>query len=124
MLRLGLAVKYTGGSETTLMQLMHKDILPYHQVAPYAPLAINKRDLDRAPVRSILAHLTATGVLVLEGGSLPRQEALFQSFQSLHKERYYEDIITLSALPKRCRKVTDPGWRLARCKPRATALFT
>jgi len=60
------------------MKLMNKDLLPYHQVAPYAPLAINKRDLDSDPVRSILAHLKATGVLILEGVSLPRQEYLFQ----------------------------------------------
>ena len=75
---LGQAVKYTGVSDTTLMKLMHKDILPCHQVAPYAPLEINKRDLDSEPVRSILKHLKATGVLVLEGVSLPRQESLFE----------------------------------------------
>jgi hypothetical protein len=60
------------------MKLMNKDILPCHQVVPYAPLEINKRDLDSEPVRSILAHLKATGVLVLEGVSLPHQESLFQ----------------------------------------------
>jgi hypothetical protein len=75
---LGQAVKYTGVSDTTLMKLMNKDILPCHQVAPYAPLEINKRDLDSDPVRSILEHLKTTGVLVLEGVSLPRQESLFQ----------------------------------------------
>src|SRR5215510_15602155 len=78
ILSLGQAVKYTGGSDTTLMKLMNKAILPYHQVAPYAPLAINKSDLDSDPVRSILEYLKATGVLVLEGVSLPRQESLFQ----------------------------------------------
>jgi hypothetical protein len=60
------------------MKLMNKAILPYHQVAPYAPLAINKCDLDSDPVRSILEHLKVTGVLVLAGVSLPRQELLFQ----------------------------------------------
>jgi hypothetical protein len=78
ILSLGQAVKYTGVSDTTLMQRMNKAILPYHQVAPYAPLEINKNDLDSDPVRSILEHLKATGVLVLEGVSLPRQESLFQ----------------------------------------------
>jgi hypothetical protein len=78
MLSLGQAVKYTGVSDTTLMKLINKSILPYHQVAPYAPLAINKRDLESDPVRSILEHLKTTGVLVLEGVSLPRQESLFQ----------------------------------------------
>src|SRR5215467_2445618 len=78
ILSLGQAVKYTKVSDTTLMKLMNKDILPYHQVVLYAPLEINKRDLDSDPVRSILEHLKATGVLVLEGVSLPRQESLFQ----------------------------------------------
>jgi hypothetical protein len=60
------------------MKLINKDILPCHHVVPYAPLEINKSDLDSDPVRSILDHLKATGVLVLEGVSLPRQESLFQ----------------------------------------------
>jgi hypothetical protein len=43
-----------------------------------AMIKANKRDLDRDPVRSILDHLKETGVLVLEGISLARQESLFQ----------------------------------------------
>ena len=78
MLSLGQGVTYTGVSDTTLMTLINKAILPCHQVAPYAPLEINKSDLDRDPVRSILDHLKATGILVLEGVLLPRQESLFQ----------------------------------------------
>jgi hypothetical protein len=78
ILSLGQAVTHTGVSDTTLMKLIKKDILPCHQVAPYAPLEINKRDLDSDPVRSILNHLKATGVLVLEGVSLACQESLFQ----------------------------------------------
>ena len=78
LLSLGQAVTYTGASDTTLMKLIKKDILPCRQVAPYAPLEINKTDLDTDPVRSILDHLKETGVLVLEGVSLARQESLFQ----------------------------------------------
>ena len=78
ILSLGQAVKYTGVSDTTRMKLMNKNILPSNQVAPYAPLEINKSDLDSDPVRSMLAHLKTTGVLVLEGVALPRQESLFQ----------------------------------------------
>jgi hypothetical protein len=77
ILSLGQAVKYTGVSDTTLMKLMNKDLLPYHQVAPYAPLEIPKKDLESDPVRSMLEHLKTTGILVLEGVSLPRQESLF-----------------------------------------------
>jgi hypothetical protein len=78
ILRLGQAVKYTGGSATTLRKLINKSILPYHQVAPYAPLEINQSDLASEPVRSILEHRKTTGVLVLAGVSWPRQESLFQ----------------------------------------------
>jgi hypothetical protein len=78
ILRLGQAVKYTGVSDTTLRKLINKDILPCHQVAPYAPLEINQSDLESDPVRSILEHRKATRVLVLEGVALPRQESLFQ----------------------------------------------
>jgi hypothetical protein len=60
------------------MKLMNKQLLPCHQVAPYAPLDINKTDLDRDPVRSILNHLKETGVLILDGVSLPHQKSLFQ----------------------------------------------
>ena len=73
ILSLGQAVKYT-----RVMKLMNKNILPYKQVAPYAPLEINKRDLDSDPVRSILEYLKTTGVLVLAGVLFPRQELLFQ----------------------------------------------
>ena len=45
ILSLGQAVKYTGVSDTTLMKLMNKDILPCHQVAPYAPLELNDHQL-------------------------------------------------------------------------------
>ena len=121
ILRLGQAVKYTGGSDTTLMKLITKDILPCHQVAPYAPLEINQSDLDSDPVRSILEHLKATRVLALEGVSLPRQGSLFQSFHSLNKEGYYEDIITLRLPPNLCKNVTDPGWTFYRSAPRLTA---
>ena len=78
ILSLGQAVRYTGVSDTTLIKLINKQLLPCHQVAPYAPLEINQSDLDSDPVRSILEHLKATGVSVLEGVSLPRQESLFQ----------------------------------------------
>lgn len=78
ILSLGQAVTYTGVSDTTLMKLIRKDILPCHQVAPYAPLEINKTDLETDPVRSILNHLKETGVLVLDGISLAHQESFFQ----------------------------------------------
>jgi DNA invertase Pin-like site-specific DNA recombinase len=78
ILSLGQAVKYTGVSDTTLMKLINKQILPCHQIAPYAPLEIRKTDLETEPVRSILDHLKETGVLTLEGVSLDHQQSLFE----------------------------------------------
>jgi hypothetical protein len=60
------------------MKRINTDIVPWHHVVPYAPLASNKRDLESDPVRTILDHRKATGVLVLAGVSLPRQASLFQ----------------------------------------------
>lgn len=78
LLTLGQAVKYTGVSDTTRMKLIKKEILPCNQIVPYAPLEIQKADLDREPVRSILDHLKETGRLILEGVSLGRQRSLFE----------------------------------------------
>ena len=78
ILTLGQAVKYTGVSDTTLMKLIDKHILPCNQIAPYAPREIQKTDLDTEPVRSILAYLKETGRLTLEGVSLGRQRSLFE----------------------------------------------
>jgi len=78
ILTLGQAVKYTGVSDTTLMKLINKHILPCNQIAPYAPREIQKTDLDTEPVRSILAYLKGTGRLTLEGVSLGRQRSLFE----------------------------------------------
>jgi hypothetical protein len=78
ILTLGQAVKYTGVSDTTLMKLIKKELLPCHQSVPYAPLEIKQTDLETEPVRSILDHLMETGVLVLEGVSLGYQQSLFK----------------------------------------------
>ena len=67
ILTLGQAVKYPGVSDTTLMKLIKKELLPCHQSVPYAPLEIKQTDLETEPVRSILDHLMETGVLVLGG---------------------------------------------------------
>ena len=85
ILRLGQAVQDTGGSDTTLRQLLHKAIWPDPHVVPYAPLDITKGDLESDPVRSMLEQRKAPGVLVLEGVWLPRQASLCQSFHSLNK---------------------------------------
>lgn len=82
-LTLAQAVKHTGASDTTLMRLIKAKILTAKQIAPYAPLEINRTDLDSEPVAGILAHLRATGTLVLEGDTSAEQPSLFQDDQSL-----------------------------------------
>ena len=74
---LAQATKITGVSDTTLMKLIKAKLLPAGQVAPYAPLEIKGRDLDREPVASILEHLRMTGRLVLTGDLSAAQTSLF-----------------------------------------------
>jgi DNA invertase Pin-like site-specific DNA recombinase len=83
ILTLAQAVKHTGASDTTLMRLIKAKILRAHQVAPYAPLEINREDLDSEPVARILAHLKSTGKLVLDGDTSGQQPSLFQDNQSV-----------------------------------------
>jgi hypothetical protein len=64
-------------SDTTLMRLIKQDFLAYNQVAPYAPLEINRVDLDTEPVAGILRRLKATGKLALEGNRSANQMHLF-----------------------------------------------
>lgn len=81
LLTLGQATKYCGVSDTTLMRLIHKQVLAVEQVAPYAPLEIKRADLDRDPVASILERLKVTGKLILDGDTLAKQPCLFDSNQ-------------------------------------------
>jgi hypothetical protein len=81
ILTLGQATKYCGVSDTTLKRLIHANILNVEQVAPYAPLEINRADWDSEPVASILERLKATGKLILEGDTLGVQRCLFESHQ-------------------------------------------
>lgn len=77
ILNLAQATKITGVSDTTLMRLIKAKLLPAAQIAPYAPLEIKGRDLDREPVASILEHLRMTGRLVLTGDLSAAQTSLF-----------------------------------------------
>ncbi len=46
-------------------------------VVPYAPLEMQRADLDTEPVASILARLKSTGKLILEGDTSENQQGLF-----------------------------------------------
>lgn len=81
ILNLAQAMKHSGVSDTTLMRLINEKALPAKQIAPYAPLEIQRADLDREPVSSILKHLKATGKLILDGNPLANQQSLFDENQ-------------------------------------------
>ena len=81
ILTLAQATKHSGVSDTTLMKLIKEDILAAGQIAPYAPLEIERADLDNEPVVGILKRLKATGKLILEGNPLANQQSLFEENQ-------------------------------------------
>jgi len=71
------AARQTGTSNTTIKRLVDAGILPMRQIVPFAPWEIQRADLDLPRVRVILAHLKATGELLL-GSPLGEQQPLFQ----------------------------------------------
>lgn len=81
VITLAQAIRHSGVSDTTLMRLIKANMLSANQVAPYAPLEIQRDDLDSDPVRSILEHLKTTGKLVLDGDTPDRQQSLFEENQ-------------------------------------------
>jgi DNA invertase Pin-like site-specific DNA recombinase len=81
ILTLGQATQHSGVSDTTLMKLIHDNILAAEQIAPYAPLEIKRADLESEPVASILKRLKATGKLVLDGDPSASQQSLFEENQ-------------------------------------------
>lgn len=81
ILTLGQATAYCGVSDTTLMRLIKANVLPAVQIAPYAPLEIQRADLDSEPVSGILKQLKATGKLVLEGDPSAHQRSLLDENQ-------------------------------------------
>ena len=65
ILNLAQAQRYSSVSDTTIMRLIKAKLLKVAQAAPYAPLEIQRIDLDSEPVAGILAHLRATGRLIV-----------------------------------------------------------
>ena len=64
-------------SHRTLERLVEAGLLQREQATPRAPWQIRRADLDREPVRSIIDRLRHTGKLVLRGGCMENQTALF-----------------------------------------------
>jgi len=63
------AQRHSGVSDTTITRLIKAKLLKAEQAAPYAPLEIKRIDLDSESGAAILAHLKATGRLILDGDS-------------------------------------------------------
>lgn len=71
------AKKYCGVSDSTLLKLIEKNILPAKQIVTFAPFEIKQSDLDSEPVSTIIKSLKKTGKLLLGGGKLANQKELF-----------------------------------------------
>ncbi len=81
ILNLAQATQHSGVSDTTLLKLIKENVLAAEQISPYAPLEIQRTDLDSEPVVGMLKRLKATGKLILEGDALADQPELFTENQ-------------------------------------------
>jgi len=76
VLSLQAAARYTNTSDTTIKKLVDGGVLPMRQVVPFAPWEIQRTDLDRDRVRTVIARLKQTGRLVV-GDTSDTQRELF-----------------------------------------------
>jgi DNA invertase Pin-like site-specific DNA recombinase len=70
------AARHCGVSDTTIRRLVEAGLLPKRQIVPWAPWEIRRCDLESEAVRATVAHLHATGKLVLGGHRSAEQPAL------------------------------------------------
>jgi DNA invertase Pin-like site-specific DNA recombinase len=77
-------------SHNTIERLVTAGLLKHEQVAPRAPWAIRRADLDAEPVRSIIDHLHQTGKLLLAGDCVEHQASLFSENQGVDNARHHE----------------------------------
>jgi hypothetical protein len=64
-------------SHHTIERLVEAGLLKREQATPRAPWEIRRVDLDAEPIRSIVNRLLRTGKLILQGGCVEDQPALF-----------------------------------------------
>ena len=76
VLSMNESARHCGVSDTTIRRLVEAKVLPMNQVEPWAPWEIRRSDLESEPVKSIVAHLHATGKLDLRGDRLGDQPPL------------------------------------------------
>jgi len=84
------AARLCGVSHRTIERLAEVGLLKREQVAPRAPWAIRRSDLDAEPVRSILNRLRRTGKLALQGGCAGDQAQLFTEDKGDDNARHHE----------------------------------
>jgi DNA invertase Pin-like site-specific DNA recombinase len=74
---LGEAARICGVSHRTIERLVVAGLLKREQATPRAPWEIRRVDLNAEPVRSIIERLLCSGKLILRGGCVDDQPALF-----------------------------------------------
>jgi DNA invertase Pin-like site-specific DNA recombinase len=75
------AARICGVSHHTIQRLVEARLLKREQITPRAPWEISRRDLDAEPIRSVIERLHRTGKLILQGGCVEDQLALFAENQ-------------------------------------------
>jgi hypothetical protein len=75
------AARICGVSHHTIQRMAEAGLLKREQVTPRAPWEIRRRDLGAEPIRSIVERLHRTGKLILQGGCVDDQLALFTENQ-------------------------------------------
>jgi len=71
------AARICGVSHRTIERLVEAGLLKREQATPRAPWEIRRADLNAEPVRSIIDRLLRSGKLILRGGCVEDQPALF-----------------------------------------------
>ena len=83
------AARVCGVSHRTIERLVEAGVLKHEQLAPRAPWAIHRADLEGEPVRRIVERLHRTGKLDLQGGSSDDQRRLFAENKGDHNARHH-----------------------------------
>jgi len=84
------AARVCGVSHHTIQRLVETGLLKQEQIAPRAPWAIRRADLDAEPVRRIIERLHRTGKLELQGDCAEGQPHLFPENTGDDDARHHE----------------------------------
>ena len=84
------AARICGVSHRTIERLVEAGLLKREQATPRAPWEIRRADLNAEPVRSIIDRLLCSGKLILRGGCVEDQPALFTEKEGDDNARHHE----------------------------------